>query len=169
LKDLVDTAGVRTTAGSGVFKDRVPVDDAEVVRRLKAAGAVLVGKTNMHEFGFGGTSLVTYIRDVRNPRDQRRIAGGSSGGSAAAVAAGLCFRRARIGHGRVDPPAGRVLRNRGVETDFWPREHDRRGPVVMVARSRRAGDPNGQRRRPDAPFVSKPRSRVVTCTPVVLP
>ena len=91
LKDLFDTAGVRTTAGSGVFKDRVPVDDAEVVRRLKAAGAVLVGKTNMHEFAFGGTSLVTYFGGVRNPWDQRRIAGGSSGGSAAAVAAGLCF------------------------------------------------------------------------------
>ena len=91
LKDLFDTAGVRTTAGSGVFKDRVPVDDAEVVRRLKAAGAVLVGKANMHEFAFGGTSLVTYFGGVRNPWDQRRIAGGSSGGSAAAVAAGLCF------------------------------------------------------------------------------
>src|SRR5262249_17539305 len=91
LKDLFDTAGVRTTAGSGVFKDRVPVDDAEVVRRLKAAGAVLVGKTNMHEFAFGGTSLVTAFGSVHNPWDQRRIGGGSSGGSAAAVAAGLCF------------------------------------------------------------------------------
>ena len=90
LKDLFDTSGVRTTAGSAVFKDRVPSQDADVVRRLKAAGAVLVGKTNMHEFAFGGSSLVTNFGGVRNPWDRARIAGGSSGGSASAVAAGLC-------------------------------------------------------------------------------
>ena len=91
LKDLFDTAGVRTTAGSGVFKDRIPTEDAEVVRKLKAAGAVLVGKTNMHEFAFGGSSLVTYFGGVHNPWEPGHIAGGSSGGSAAAVAARLCF------------------------------------------------------------------------------
>src|SRR4029077_20061698 len=91
LKDLFDTAGVKTTAGSAVFKDRVPQQDAEVVRKLKAAGAVLVGKTNMHEFAFGGSSLVTAFGGVHNPWDLGRIAGGSSGGSAAAVAAGLCY------------------------------------------------------------------------------
>jgi len=91
LKDLFDTAGVRTTAGSGVFKDRVPAEDAEVVRRLKAAGAVLPGKTNMHEFAFGGSSLVTYFGGVHNPWERGHIAGGSSGGSAAAVAGRLCY------------------------------------------------------------------------------
>lgn len=91
LKDLFDTAGVRTTAGSGVFKDRIPTEDAEVVRRLKAAGAVLLGKTNMQEFAFGGTSLISYFGAVRNPWELKHIAGGSSGGSAAAVAAGLCY------------------------------------------------------------------------------
>ena len=91
LKDLFDTAGVRTTAGSAMFKDRVPAEDAEVVRRLKAAGAVLLGKTNMHEFAFGGSSLVTYYGGVHNPWNLAYIAGGSSGGSAAAVAAALCF------------------------------------------------------------------------------
>jgi len=91
LKDLFDTAGVRTTAGSGVFKDRIPTEDAEVVRRLKAAGAVLLGKTNMQEFAFGGTSLISYFGAVRNPWSRDHIAGGSSGGSAAAVAAGLCY------------------------------------------------------------------------------
>jgi aspartyl-tRNA(Asn)/glutamyl-tRNA(Gln) amidotransferase subunit A len=91
LKDLFDTAGIKTTAGSNVFKDRVPSQDAEVVRRLKAAGAVLVGKTNMHEFAFGGSSLVTAFGGVHNPWDINRIAGGSSGGSASAVAAGLCY------------------------------------------------------------------------------
>jgi aspartyl-tRNA(Asn)/glutamyl-tRNA(Gln) amidotransferase subunit A len=82
---------VRTTAASALFKDRVPKDDAEVVRRLKAAGAVLVGKTNMHEFAFGGTSVVTYFGAVHNPWNRDFIAGGSSGGSAAAVAAELCY------------------------------------------------------------------------------
>ena len=91
VKDLFDTAGVRTTAGSSVFKDRVPEQDAEVIRKLKAAGVVLVGKTNMHEFAFGGSSLVTAFGGVHNPWDPGRIAGGSSGGSAAAVAAGLCY------------------------------------------------------------------------------
>src|SRR4029077_20091702 len=91
LKDLFDTAGGRTTAGSGVFKDRVPTEDAEVVRRLKAAGAVLLGKTNMHEFAFGGSSIVSYFGAVHNPWELSHIAGGSSGGSAAALAAELCY------------------------------------------------------------------------------
>ena len=91
LKDLFDTAGVRTTAASGVFKDRIPAEDAEVVRRLKAAGAVLLGKTNMHEFAFGGTSIVSYFGAVHNPWEPSHIAGGSSGGSAAALAAELCY------------------------------------------------------------------------------
>jgi len=91
LKDLFDTAGVRTTAGSAVFKDRIPAEDAEVVRRLKAAGAVLLGKTNMQEFAFGGASITSYFGAVHNPWELSHIAGGSSGGSAAALAAGLCY------------------------------------------------------------------------------
>ena len=91
VKDLFDTAGVKTTAGSALFKDRVPTEDAEVIRKLKLAGAVLVGKTNMHEFAFGGTTLVTYFGGVHNPWKLDLIAGGSSGGSGAAVAAGLGF------------------------------------------------------------------------------
>lgn len=91
LKDLIDTAGVRTTAASGVFKDRIPNTDAEVVRRLKAAGAVFLGKLNMHEFAYGITSTVSYFGAVHNPWKPDYVAGGSSGGSAAAVAAGLCY------------------------------------------------------------------------------
>src|SRR5215468_4904637 len=91
LKDNVDTAGVRTTAASAVFDDRVPQQDAEVTRRLKDAGAVLIGKTNLHEFAMGGTSATSYFGPVRNPWALDRNPGGSSGGSAAAVAAGLCF------------------------------------------------------------------------------
>ena len=89
LKDLIDTAGVPTTAASGVFKDRVPAEDAEIVRRLKTAGAVLLGKQNLHEFAYGGSSIVSYFGAVRNAWDTQRIAGGSSGGSATAVATGL--------------------------------------------------------------------------------
>jgi aspartyl-tRNA(Asn)/glutamyl-tRNA(Gln) amidotransferase subunit A len=91
LKDLIDTAGIKTTCGSALFAERVPAEDAEVVQRLKAAGAVLIGKQNMQEFAWGGTSASSYYGPVRNPWDVQRIAGGSSGGSAAAVAAGLCF------------------------------------------------------------------------------
>lgn len=91
LKDLIDTAGVRTTCGSALFLNRVPTEDAEVVRRLKTAGAVLIGKQNMQEFAWGGTSTSSYFGPVRNPWDVDRIAGGSSGGSAAAVATGMCF------------------------------------------------------------------------------
>jgi Asp-tRNA(Asn)/Glu-tRNA(Gln) amidotransferase A subunit family amidase len=91
LKDLIDTAGTRTTAASALFQDRVPTEDAEVVRRLRQAGAVILGKNNLHEFAYGGSSLVSFFGDVHNPRNVEHVAGGSSGGSAAAVGAGLCY------------------------------------------------------------------------------
>jgi aspartyl-tRNA(Asn)/glutamyl-tRNA(Gln) amidotransferase subunit A len=90
LKDLIDTAEVLTTAASAVFKDRVPKQDADVASRLKAAGAVLIGKQNLHEFAYGGSSMVSYYGDVHNPWNVAHISGGSSGGSTAAIAAGLC-------------------------------------------------------------------------------
>ncbi len=91
LKDLVDTAGVRTTSASALFKDRVPTEDAEIVRRLKAAGAVLLGKLNMHEFAYGGSSVISAFGPVRNPWAPDHSAGGSSAGSAVAVATGMCY------------------------------------------------------------------------------
>jgi aspartyl-tRNA(Asn)/glutamyl-tRNA(Gln) amidotransferase subunit A len=91
IKDNIDTTGVLTTAGSGVFKDRVPTEDAEVVVRLKRAGAILLGKLNLHEFALGGTSAISHFGPVHNPWAADRVAGGSSGGSAAAVAAEMCF------------------------------------------------------------------------------
>jgi aspartyl-tRNA(Asn)/glutamyl-tRNA(Gln) amidotransferase subunit A len=90
LKDLLDTAGVRTTAGSNQYRERMPTEDAEAVRRLKDAGAVIAGKLNMHEFAFGMTGVISAFGPSRNPWDTERITGGSSSGSAAAVAAGLC-------------------------------------------------------------------------------
>ncbi len=91
LKDNIDTAGVRTTGASELFKDRIPTEDAEVARRLKNAGAIILGKLNMHEFAYGTTSAVTYFGAVHNPWALDRISGGSSGGSAAATAADLCL------------------------------------------------------------------------------
>jgi aspartyl-tRNA(Asn)/glutamyl-tRNA(Gln) amidotransferase subunit A len=90
LKDNIDTAGVRTTAASAVYAERVPSEDAECVRKLRAAGAVFLGKLNMHEFAYGGTSAVTHYGPVHNPWNLAHHPGGSSGGSAAAVAARLC-------------------------------------------------------------------------------
>src|ERR1700730_1045074 len=91
LKDNIHTAGIPTTGGSKILKDFIPEHDAQVVRMLQAAGAVLLGKTNMHEFAYGVTSNNPHYAAVRNPWDLAHIAGGSTGGSAAAVAAGLCY------------------------------------------------------------------------------
>jgi len=90
LKDLLDTAGVRTTAASNQYRERVPAEDAVVVCRLKDAGAVILGKLNMHEFAFGMTGVISAFGPTKNPWNKERIAGGSSSGSGAAVAAGLC-------------------------------------------------------------------------------
>jgi aspartyl-tRNA(Asn)/glutamyl-tRNA(Gln) amidotransferase subunit A len=91
LKDNIYTAGIRTTAGSKILENFVPQHNAAVAAQLKEAGAVLLGKTNLHEFAYGVTSNNPHFGPVRNPWDLSRIPGGSSGGSAAAVAAGLCY------------------------------------------------------------------------------
>lgn len=91
IKDSIDTVGVRTTAASAVYEYRFPAEDAEVVRRLKAAGAIVIGKCNMHEFDAGATSAVSYWGPVRNPWNLERVSGGASGGSAVAVAMNNCY------------------------------------------------------------------------------
>jgi aspartyl-tRNA(Asn)/glutamyl-tRNA(Gln) amidotransferase subunit A len=91
VKDSVDALGGRATAASAVYEYRFPSEDAEVVRRLRAAGAVIIGKCNMHEFDAGASSAVSYWGPVRNPWNLERVAGGPSGGSAAAVAMENCF------------------------------------------------------------------------------
>src|SRR5208283_2726193 len=142
LKDLIDTAGTRTTAASAVFEHRVPIEDAEVVRRLRQAGAVILGKNNLHEFAYGGSSLVSFFGDVHNPWDNAHIAGGSSGGSAAAVAAGLCYAAigtdtagsirepaALCGCVGIKPTYGRVSA-RGVIPLSWSLDHV--GPLAAT-------------------------------------
>jgi len=89
IKDLIETKGIKTTAGSLFFKDYIPNEDAAVIQKLKAAGAVIMGKTNLHEIALGVTTINPHFGASRNPWDTKRIAGGSSGGSAAAVAAGM--------------------------------------------------------------------------------
>jgi aspartyl-tRNA(Asn)/glutamyl-tRNA(Gln) amidotransferase subunit A len=91
LKDNIDTVGVPTTAASGVYRERIPVEDAEVTRRLKQAGAIIVGKLNLHEFAAGGTGHSSAFGATHNPWDLERVTGGSSSGSGGAVAGELCF------------------------------------------------------------------------------
>jgi aspartyl-tRNA(Asn)/glutamyl-tRNA(Gln) amidotransferase subunit A len=90
VKDLLDTAGLTTTYGSAIFREHVPDRTASAVTRLEEAGYAIAGKTNLHEFAYGTTSENPHYGAVVNPLDPARVAGGSSGGSAAAVAAGLC-------------------------------------------------------------------------------
>src|SRR5713226_2954320 len=86
IKDIIAVKNVRTTAGSKVLENHISLEDATVVEQLRKAGAIILGKTNTHEFAFG-----TFTSPTRNPWDRTRIPGGSSGGSAAAVAAGMCL------------------------------------------------------------------------------
>jgi aspartyl-tRNA(Asn)/glutamyl-tRNA(Gln) amidotransferase subunit A len=91
LKDIFDVAGVRTTAASPILADNVATTDSSVTRRLKEAGAIIVGKLNLHQFAFGATGRSSHFGPAHNPWDSERITGGSSSGSGAAVAAGECF------------------------------------------------------------------------------
>ncbi len=89
IKDLVDTAGIRTTYGSPLYADHVPDADGWLVRRLRGAGAIVIGKTNTPEFGAGSQTFNPVFGATRNPYDLSRTVGGSSGGAAAAVATGM--------------------------------------------------------------------------------
>jgi aspartyl-tRNA(Asn)/glutamyl-tRNA(Gln) amidotransferase subunit A len=144
LKDLVDTAGVPTTAASALFRDRVPAEDAQIVRRLKAAGAVLLGKLNLHEFAYGGSGVIGAFPAARNPRNPALITGGSSSGSAAAVAAELCYAAvgtdtagsirlpaACCGIVGLKPTYGRVSA-RGIIPLSWSYDHV--GPMARTVR-----------------------------------
>jgi len=91
LKDLYDTAGTTTTVGSQIYRDRIPGSDATVVTKLRKAGAIIIGKLQMHEFALGATSVNPHYGPARNPWDLSRITGGSSGGSGSSVASGQCM------------------------------------------------------------------------------
>ncbi len=145
LKDLCQTAGVKTTGGSRILRDAVPTQDATVVTRLRAAGAIVLGKLNMHEFAYGPEGLNEHYGHARNPWDARhaRIAGGSSSGSGVAVAAGLAagalgsdtggsirIPAALCGITGIKPTYGRVSRA-GVLPLSWSMDHI--GPMTRTA------------------------------------
>ncbi|HKY50784.1 MAG TPA: amidase [Candidatus Limnocylindria bacterium] len=142
LKDLYDTAGVRTTGGSRIFADRVPEHDSALVERLRAAGAVLLGKLNLHEWALGVTNQNPHFGPACNPWDVSRIPGGSSGGSATAVASGFCYASpgsdtggsiripaALCGVAGLKPTYGRVSL-RGVIPLAWTLDHA--GPLART-------------------------------------
>lgn len=144
VKDLYDTAGTRTTSGSQILADRVPDRDATSVARLRNAGAVIVGKTNLNEFACGVTSTNAHYGDVLNPWDLSRTPGGSSGGSAAAVAAGLCtmatgtdtggsirIPAALCGIVGFKPSFGRISCH-GIMPLSWEQDHP--GPMARTVR-----------------------------------
>src|SRR2546428_4082970 len=122
VKDIIAVAGVPTTAGAHPRFHVVPHEDAPIVARLRAAGAVIVGKTGLHEFAYGVTNANPHTGSVRNPWDRTCSPGGSSGGSAAAVAAGFCAAALGSDTGGALPPPAPPVRGGGLQTTY------RRGP-----------------------------------------
>lgn len=142
LKDLVETAHTPTTAASAVLKDYVASSDAPIVQRLREAGVVLLGKLNLHEFAYGGSGIISHFGAVRNPWNPEHVTGGSSSGSAAAVAAGLCY--AAIGTDTAGSirlpssccgivglkPSYGLVSTRGIVPLSWT--HDHAGPMART-------------------------------------
>jgi aspartyl-tRNA(Asn)/glutamyl-tRNA(Gln) amidotransferase subunit A len=144
VKDIFDTAGVLTTHGSSFYRDNVPAADADSVRRLREAGAVLIGKCNTHEFAAGSTTNNPWYGACRNPWNLERSPGGSSGGSASAVAAFLCAGATGTDTGGsirspahccgivgLKPTHGRVSL-RGIYPNAWSLDHP--GPITRTVR-----------------------------------
>ena len=142
LKDIIYTRGVSTTMGSALYSGHVPDHSATVARKLEEAGSVLIGKTNTHEFAYGPTGDRSHFGATKNPHDTRKITGGSSGGSGAAVAANLCYGAlgsdtggsiripaALCGTVGMKPTFGRVSKS-GVFPLSWSLDHV--GPITRT-------------------------------------
>ena len=140
IKDLFDVAGEVTRAGSKVLAEegKPAAADAPVVRRLRAAGAVIVAKTNMTEFAFSGVGANPHFGTPGNPADRTRVPGGSSSGGAVAVADGMCEIAIGSDTGGSTPHSGRALRHRRLQAE--PAAHsDRRRVSAVASRSTRSG------------------------------
>src|SRR5260370_24795703 len=122
VKDLVDVAGMVTAAGGIIVPDVPAADDAPVVKSIRAHGCVVVGKANLHEFAYGVTSVNPHYGAVRNPHDPSRVAGGSSGGSAVAVATGMCDWAIGSDTGGSSPVPSALLRIVGFKPPLGSRD-----------------------------------------------
>ena len=161
IKDLFCTTGVRTTACSHILDNFVPTYESTVTANLWRDGAVLLGKTNNDEFAMGSSNETSCFGPVVSPwrrrgSDAKLVPGGSSGGSAAAVAAGLCSRRHRHRYRRLDPPAGGVLRHRWIKADLWPLLALGHRRLCLLARSGRTVCAQRARLRHIAPLDGRP-------------
>ncbi len=137
VKDLLSTRGVATTAASRMLDGFRPIVDSTVVAKLREAGAVFVGKTNLDEFAMGSSTEHSAFGPTHNPWDLERVPGGSSGGSAATVAARRRAALARHRHRRLDPPAGRPLRHPRPEAHVRARQPLRCRRLRFLARAGR--------------------------------
>ena len=142
VKDLIQTAGIRTTCGSRILADWIPETDATLIRRFREAGAILIGKTHLHEFAYGPTNLNPHYGPARNPWDPNRMTGGSSGGSGVAVATGCSYASigtdsggsvripaALCGVVGLKPTYGRISRA-GIFPLSWSKDHA--GPLTRT-------------------------------------
>ncbi len=148
IKDVILVEGAPATCGSRILEDFVPPFEATVIGKLRAAGAVILGKTNTDEFAMGSSTENSAYFTTRNPWDLSRVPGGSSGGSAAAVAADECLGALGIGHRRQRAPAGLAVRRGRHQADLWPGQPLRAGGLCLQPRPDRHAGQGCDRRGP---------------------
>ena len=149
IKDIINVLGQPCTCASKILHGYRAPYDATVIQRLRAAGAIPFGKTNLDEFAMGSSTENSAVKLTRNPWDLSRVPGGSSGGSAAAVAADEAFGALGTDTGGSIRQPAALSRRRGIETDLWTGLAIRSRRVCFVARSNWTGDKNRPRRRAD--------------------